>query len=39
MKFCDWLNLMFIVDSSNIGTSEESILKDLMTIGIIEKNI
>lgn len=36
-KLCNWLNLMFIFDSSEIGTSEKSILRDLMTIGIIEK--
>jgi len=35
MKFCDWLNLIFIPD---LPTSEESILRDLMTIGIIENN-
>ena len=32
-RFCNWLNHLFI---PNIPTNEQSIIRDLQTIGIIE---
>jgi hypothetical protein len=32
-RFCDWLNIKFIPD---VPTSEKSIIRDLLTIGILQ---
>jgi hypothetical protein len=32
-SFCDWINQKFIPD---VPTSEKSIIRDLMTIGILQ---